>query len=51
MPVSLTELGVTPTEDQYWEMANKCTHNDTKLEGAFGQLTSNDIYNIYKAAQ
>ena len=51
MPTSLTELGVVPTEEQYWEMAGKCTHNDTKREGAFGQLTAKDIYKIYKMAQ
>ena len=50
MPVSLTGLGIKPTDDQLMEMAKKCTHNDTKKEGAFGQLNSNDIYNIYKAA-
>lgn len=51
MPISLTELGVQPTEEQYWEMARKCTKGDTKKEGAFGQLTSEDIYKIYKMAE
>lgn len=51
MPVSLKELGVQPTEEQYWEMANKCTKGNTKKEGAFGQLTAEDIYKIYKMAE
>ena len=51
MPVSLTELGVKATEEQLHEMARKCTHNDTKKEGAFGQLTMEDIYKIYKMAE
>lgn len=51
MPTSLTELGVHPTEDQYWDMAKKCTKNDTKKEGALGQLTAADIYKIYKMAE
>lgn len=51
MPTSFTELGVHPTEAQYWDMAKKCTKNDTKKEGALGQLTAADIYKIYKMAE
>jgi len=51
MPTSLTELGVHPTDEQYWDMAKKCTKNDTKKEGALGQLTAADIYKIYKMAE
>lgn len=51
MPVTLRELGIAPTDDQYWEMANTCTKNDTKREGVFGELTAQDIYNIYKMAE
>ncbi|MCH4167281.1 MAG: iron-containing alcohol dehydrogenase [Megasphaera sp.] len=50
MPTTLHELGVDATEEQLWEMARKCTKNDTKKEGVFGQLTSEDIYKIYKLA-
>lgn len=51
MPITLNELGVQPTDEQYWEMANKCTKNDTKKEGVFGELTAQDIVNIYKMAE
>lgn len=51
MPTNLKELGVDATENQLWEMAHKCTHNDTKKEGTFGQLTSEDIHKIYKMAE
>lgn len=51
MPTSLTALGVSPTEEQYWDMAKKCTKGDTQKEGAFGQLTAEDIYKIYKMAE
>lgn len=51
MPTSLTELGIQPTEEQYWDMAKKCTKRDMVKEGCFGQLTSADIYKIYKIAE
>jgi alcohol dehydrogenase YqhD (iron-dependent ADH family) len=51
MPISLKELGVEATDDQLWEMARKCTKNDSKKEGVFGQLTSEDIYKIYNMAR
>ncbi len=51
MPTSLTELGIQPTEEQYWDMAKKCTKRDMVKEGCFGQLTSADIYKIYKMAE
>lgn len=51
MPITLQELGVQPTDDQYWDMAKKCTKNDSKKEGVFGELTSQDIFNIYKMAE
>ena len=51
MPTSLTALGIRPTEGQYKEMAQKCTKGNTVKEGAFGKLTSEDIYKIYKMAE
>ena len=51
MPTSLTGLGIQPTEEQYWDMAKKCTKRDMVKEGCFGQLTSADIYKIYKMAE
>lgn len=51
MPTSLTELGIQPTEEQYWDMAKKCTKRDMVKEGCFGQLASADIYKIYKMAE
>lgn len=51
MPISLTELGIHPTEEQYWDMAKKCTKRDMVKEGCFGQLTSADVYKIYKMAE
>lgn len=51
MPIAIHELGISPTEEQYWEMANKCTKGDKKKEGAFGKLTAEDIYKIYKMAE
>ncbi len=51
MPTSLTELGVHATEEQYRQMADKCTKGNTVKEGPFGQLTAEDIYKIYKMAE
>lgn len=50
MPTTLHELGITATDDQLKKMALKCTKNDSKTEGVFGELTSEDIYKIYKMA-
>ena len=36
--------GIQLTEEQYKDMSQKYTKGDTVKEGAFGKLTSEDIY-------
>lgn len=48
MPVSLSELGINPSEEQLREMAVKCTKYGNV--GGMEPLNSDDIYRILKAA-
>lgn len=51
MPISLTELGVTPTGTEIEAMANKATNGDTIKVGGFSKLTKADIIKIYTMAR
>ena len=52
MPASLTELGVSPTEEQIKELARKCSHDGTRCIGMEGikPLNMDDMEAIYRAA-
>ncbi len=51
MPISLSELGVEPKEEQYTELAEKCSFFGKRTIGVVKKLTKEDIYKIYKNAQ
>ncbi|MFI3237456.1 MAG: iron-containing alcohol dehydrogenase [Lachnospiraceae bacterium] len=51
MPISLTELGVSPTEEEFEEMGIKGTHFETKTIGSAKPLGKADIIAILKAAK
>lgn len=51
MPTSLSELGLDPTDEQMWEMANKATSNDTVKIGGFVPLNARMVYEILNMAR
>lgn len=51
MPVSLTELGIPATEENCRILADKATANGTKILGNFKSITSDDAFEIYRAAR
>lgn len=51
MPTSLSELGLDPTDEQMWEMANKATSNDTVKIGGFVPLNASMVYEILNMAR
>ena len=51
MPVNLRELGVEPTEEQFRELAEKCSHFRKRTIGCVKRLDVDDIYQIYKNAR
>ena len=51
MPVSLSELGVHPTDDQIREMAQKCVFFGHRTVGGFKVLHAEDVEKIYRMAQ
>lgn len=50
MPVSITELGVEPTEDELEEMSEKASRGGEITLGCVKALNRQDIWEIYKAA-
>jgi len=50
MPTNLSELGVSPTDDQLKEMARRCKEAVGGKVGSAKVLYEEDFYNIYKAA-
>lgn len=50
MPISMTELGISPTSEQIVEMAEKCVATGNGYVGFFQKLDINDIINIYHMA-
>lgn len=51
MPVSLSELGVHPTDEQIVDMAKKATFDDAITIDGFQPLTSSDVVAILTAAK
>ena len=51
MPASLTELGVTPTDEQIKEMAQKCVFFGKRTVGGFKVLQADDVEKIYQMAK
>lgn len=51
MPVTLTELGVSPTEEQINELAEKCMKSAQGMPGIVKKLSKEDIVAIYRAAR
>lgn len=50
MPTSLSELGIKPTEEQFKELAYKCSFKGERTIGCVKKLNQRDMYNIYKMA-
>lgn len=50
MPVSLHELGISPTPQQLEELADKCSFGETRTIGIVKELDREDILKIYQAA-
>lgn len=51
MPVSLKELGISPTSDELKEMAEKCSFWGKRTVGCVKSLDKEDIYRIYQEAR
>ena len=51
MPITLTELGIHPTDAQFEEMAEKCVATGGGTVGFFQPLNKDDIINIYKMSK
>ena len=53
MPTSLSELGISPSDEDIKEMAYKCSHFDKRTIGDNGikSLNKEDMENIYMAAR
>ncbi|MGI6501542.1 MAG: iron-containing alcohol dehydrogenase [Anaerostipes sp.] len=50
MPISLKELGITPSHEQLKEMAKRCSIACGGKSGSAKVLEENDMYEIYKMA-
>ena len=51
MPTSISELGITLTDEQIHELAFKCSFEDTRTIGVFKQLNLKDMEKIYQMAR
>ena len=51
MPTSLAELGVSPTDEQIEDMAQKCMHFGKRTVGGFKVLKAEDVVKIYHMAK
>ena len=51
MPTSISELGVKLTDEQINELSYKCSFKNTRTIGAFKQLNTEDMKNIYIMAR
>lgn len=51
MPTSLSELGLTLTDEQIHELAFKCSFEDTRTIGMFRPLNLKDMEKIYQEAR
>lgn len=50
MPTSLKQLGITVTNDDILDMANKCSNNNQRTIGSMKSLNRNDMLRIYELA-
>lgn len=50
MPTRISEMGITPSDEDLHELAYKCTFMDTRTIGQFVVLDKEAIYEIYKKA-
>lgn len=50
MPTNLKELGLELTDQQIYELAFKCSHEDTRTIGTFKHLNRKDMERIYHIA-
>lgn len=50
MPTSLRELGIEPTKEQIWELAEKCSFGNTRTIGIVKKLGREDMAEIYRMA-
>ncbi len=51
MPINLHELGITPTDSQIEEMADKCIATGGGSVGFFQTLKKDDIIKIYNMSK
>ena len=51
MPTSISELGITLSDEQIHELAFKCSFEDTRTIGVFKQLNMKDMEKIYQMAR
>lgn len=51
MPTSMTELGISPTDEQINEMASKCVAAGNGHVGFFQALYKEDVINIFKMSR
>lgn len=51
MPTSLTELGLSLTDEQIHDLAFRCSFEDTRTIGVFKQLNMKDMEKIYQMAR
>lgn len=51
MPISLTELGISVTDDQIEELAEKCSFGQTRTVGMIKKLDKQDIIQIFRSAR
>ncbi len=51
MPINMCELGITPTDEQIVEMANRCMIASGDSLGSAKKLTIDDMIQIYKNAR
>ena len=51
MPTSISELGITLTDEQIHELAFECSFEDTRTIGVFKQLNLKDMEKIYQMAR
>ncbi|MDE6904723.1 MAG: iron-containing alcohol dehydrogenase [Lachnospiraceae bacterium] len=51
MPTSLTELGISVTDEQIQELAEKCSFGQTRTVGIVKKLDKQDVIQIYQNAR
>ena len=51
MPTSLTELGISVTDDQIEELAEKCSFGQTRTVGIIKKLNKEDMIQIFRSAR